>query len=91
MILGVVGKWAGLVLLKIEKWFPPIISRSASLTMAKFYMWIEVVKRKVPIDFGRGRKVGGAGVTKIRKTVSADYLEIRFTYNGEILYVNRGY
>ena len=90
-ILGVVEKWAGLVLLKIEKRFPPIISRSASLRMTKLYMWIEVIERKVPIDFERDRKVGGACVTKNRKTVSADYLEIRFTYNGETLYVDRDY
>ena len=55
----------GLVLLKIEKRFPPIISRSASFTIAKLYMQIEVIERKVPIDCGCGRTVGGVHVTKI--------------------------
>ena len=65
-----VGKWAGLVLLNIYKRFPPIISRSASLRMTKLYIWIDVIERKVPIDLRRDPKVGGACVTKNRKTVS---------------------
>ena len=76
------------MLLKIEKRFPPIILRSASLTMAKLYMWIEIIERKVLINFERDRKVGGACVTKNRKMVSADFLEIPFSYNSETLYVD---
>ena len=86
-----VEKWAGLVLLKIEKWFLLIFSRSPSLTIAKLYMWIEVIERKIPIDFGRNQKVDGACVTKNRKTVSANYLQICFIYNSQTLYADRGY
>ena len=56
--------------------------------MMKLYMWIEVIERKVPIDFGRDHKVSGACVTKNRKTVSAKYLEIPLSYNSETLYVD---
>ena len=46
--------------LEILNSFLHIISRTISLTTIKLYLWKDLTQTKIPIDFGRGQKVGAA-------------------------------
>ena len=57
------------MLINIENWFLRNNLRTTWPGMMKLHVWIDFSSRKVPIDFGRDRNVGGASVTKNRKLV----------------------